>query len=148
MADLVTLAKNHLESLAKGDWSAYRKALTDNAIYEEEATHRRVEGAEEYVKLIKGWSNAFPDMKATIKDSIAARDAVVLEVEWEGTHKGPLAGPQGVIPPTGRHGKLPAMVVFRFEGEKIRETRQYFDLMTLLNNLGVLPQPQAPAPAK
>ncbi len=146
MADLVAIAKDHLEALAKGDWSTYRNGLTDNAVYDEEATQRRVQGADDYIKRIKEWKSAFPDMKATVKEAIAARDAVVLEVEWQGTHKGAFTGPMGSIPATGRQGKLPAMVLFRFEGEKIRETHHYFDLMTMLRDLGVMPQPQAAPP--
>lgn len=148
MANLIALAKSHLEAMSKQDWKAYRNALTDDAVYEEESTQRRVQGADQYVRVIQEWSKAFPDVRATIKDSFATQDAAILELEWEGTHRGQLAGPFGVIPPTGRQGKVPAMIVFRFDGEKIRETRHYFDLLRLLDNLGVIPRPQPPAASK
>jgi hypothetical protein len=41
---------------------------------------------------------------------------------------------------TNKRAKVPAVVVQRFDGDKMREIRHYFDLMTLLAQLGVLPQ--------
>ncbi len=143
----IDIATRHLDALARGDWATYRNALTDGAVYDEEATRRLVQGADKYVETIKAWKTAFPDLKAAVKQTVASGDAVVCEVEWTGTHKGVLSGPMGTIPATGRSGKTPAMLLFRFDGDRIRETRHYFDLMTLLSQLGVMPQPGAqPSP--
>jgi steroid delta-isomerase-like uncharacterized protein len=147
MAKLIEIAKQHLDALAKGDWKSYRSMLTEGAVYEEEATQRRVQGADRYVDAIKPWKNAFPDMKVKIKEIIASGDAVVAEVEWEGTNQGELAGPFGTIPPTKRHGKLPGVIMMRFDGDKIRETHVYFDLMTLFQQMGAMPQPSAAQPS-
>jgi predicted ester cyclase len=59
------------------------------------------------------------------------------EVLWEGTHTGLLKGPFGEIPATGKRGSVNAVQIFHFEGDKIRELRHYFDLMTVLNQIGV-----------
>ncbi len=141
--NLVDLAKKHLEALGKQDWKTYRAMLTDRVIYEEEPTQRRIEGADPFVDVVKKWQQAFPDLHANIKQLLASGDAVVAEIEWEGTHRGQLDGPFGPIPPKGAHGKVPAVVVMRFDGDKIRECRQYFDLMTLLRNIGAVPRPAA-----
>lgn len=144
----IDLARQHLDAIGKGDWKAYRAGLTDDAVYEEEATQRRIEGADRYLDAIKAWKTAFPDMKAKVKEAFASGDAVVAELEWEGTHRGQLSGPMGTIPPTNRSGKLPAVLLARFDGDKIRETHHYFDLMTLLRQLGIGPQPPAQQPTK
>ena len=34
------LAKKHIEALTKGDWSTYRAMMSENAVYDEEATFR------------------------------------------------------------------------------------------------------------
>jgi len=143
----VDIVKKHLDDLAKGDWSSFRGVLTDNAVYEEEATRRRIQGADKYVDTIKTWKTAFPDFKAKVKECVGSGDAVVCELEWSGTHKGPLSGPMGTIPATNRAGTLPAMIMYRFDGDRIRECHHYFDAMTLLMQLGVMPQaPQPTAP--
>jgi predicted ester cyclase len=99
-----------------------------------------VQGADEIVRAVEPWLRAFPDLQARIRDTVASSDALVVELEWTGTHKGPLAGPSGPIPPTGKAGKLTAVQVVRFDGDRIREIRHYFDLLSLLRQLDYAPQ--------
>jgi steroid delta-isomerase-like uncharacterized protein len=141
------ILRKHLEAFANNDWTTYKSILTDDAVYDEEATQRVAKGPDQIVKLVQGWKNAFPDLKATIKHTVATGDAVVTEIEWEGTHKGTLQGPMGQIAATGKRGKVAAVQVVRFDNGKIREVRHYFDLMTVLAQLGVSPRPAA-APAQ
>lgn len=133
------------KAFLQGDWKTYKQLLSDRPIYEEEATGRRVTGADEIINAIEPWRRAFPDLDQKVKEIIATGDALVAEVEWSGTHKGPLAGPFGTIPATNRYGKTPAVMVVRFDGERVREMRHYFDLLTLLRQIGVAPQIGAPA---
>jgi steroid delta-isomerase-like uncharacterized protein len=129
-----------LKAFMQGDWKTYKQFLSDGASYEEEATGRHVNGADEIVKTIEPWRRAFPDVNGKVKEAIAAGDAIVAEIEWTGTHKGALSGPFGTIAATNRQTKLPAVMVCRFDGEKIREMRHYFDLLSLLVQLGIAPQ--------
>ena len=138
------ILRKQLDAFVKGDWNTYKSLLTDNAIYDEEATRRLVRGPDQVVKTVQIWKKAFPDLKATIKSMVATGDAVVAEIEWEGTQTGPLDAPTGQIPPSGKHGKVMAVQVARFDNGKIRELRHYFDLMTVLMQLGVAPRPSAP----
>ena len=68
-------------------------------------------------------------------------------MEWTGTNNGPLSGPFGTIQPTGKVGKVAAAQVACFEEDKICEIHHYFDLMTVLRQMGVGPQPEARAGA-
>lgn len=129
-----------LKAFCDGDWSTYKQLLADGAVYEEEATTRRITGADEIVRAVQPWKNAFPDMGFKLKEAIGSGDAVVCEVEWTGTHKGALIGKMGNIPPTGKTARVPAVLVVRFDGERIRESRHYFDLLSLLAQLGITPQ--------
>jgi steroid delta-isomerase-like uncharacterized protein len=129
-----------LEAFSSADWKTYKAQLKENAVYEEEPTGRRAEGREAIIKLVEPWRRAFSDVQATIKEVIASGDALVVELEWSGTQDGPLVGPFGTIPPSGRKGKLPAVQVVRFDSGQIRELRHYFDLLSMLRQLGVAPQ--------
>jgi steroid delta-isomerase-like uncharacterized protein len=140
---LIDIVKNQLVSFANSDWASYRKTVTDDVIYEEEGTARKVTGADEYMKLLKEWKSAFPDAKANIKEIIATGDAVVAEVEWQATHKGAMPGAGGKIPPSNKSVRVPAVLVTRFDGDKTSSVHHYFDLVTLLRQIGVqLPQMQ------
>jgi ketosteroid isomerase-like protein len=41
------------------------------------------------------------------------------------------------IPATGRHGEVRAVQVFEFEDGKVKKLRSYFDLLTVLTQLGI-----------
>lgn len=136
-----------LDAFTAGDWKRYKSYLADEATYEEEATGRRAVGGDAIVQVIEPWKRAFPDIAYSVKDTIGSADALVLEIEWTGTHLGPLVSPFGTIPPTKKFGKTPAVQVARFDGEKIRELRHYFDMLSLLRQMGLAPGVGATAPS-
>jgi hypothetical protein len=64
-------------------------------------------------------------------------NTVVVELTWRGTHTGPLQTPRGVIASTGKTINVRACQVIELSGDKTKAVRQYFDLGTLLQQLGV-----------
>jgi len=143
VADKIQLAKQNVEAFGKGDWASFKAPLSADSVYEELATQRRVQGPDAVVELSKGWRQAFPDAKGTITKAVESGDTVVLEIIWEGTHNGELKSAMGSIPATYKRVKIPAVEVVTFKGDKIAETKHYFDLMTLLGQIGALPTPAA-----
>jgi len=141
MTDKVQLAKQGIEAFSAGDWEKFKAPLRPDAVYEELATQRRIQGADQIVEATKGWKEAFPDSKGTITKVIESGDSVVLEVVWEGTHTGELVSAMGTIPPTYKRSKVQAVQVVTFKGDKVAETKHYFDLMTILAQIGALPTP-------
>ena len=81
-----------------------------------------------------------PDVKGTVTNAVATGNTVVLEVTWQGTHTGPLQSPTGTIPATGRQQTTRASWVQNFDGGKIKESRHYFDMLSFMQQLGLLPQ--------
>jgi predicted ester cyclase len=55
-----------------------------------------------------------------------------------GTHLGDLQG----VPPTGKRVEAPGSVFYRIVGGKIVEFRGQLDVMSLMQQLGVIPTPQ------
>src|SRR4029077_15257130 len=139
--DKTRQAKEGVEAFSAGDWERFKAPLSSDAVYEELGTQRRVQGPDAIVELSKGWRKAFPDAKGTITKAIESADTVVLEIIWEGTQTGELVGAQGSIPPTRKRVRIPAVQVVSFKGDKVAETKHYFDQMTMLAQLGVLPAP-------
>src|SRR6266571_3601820 len=139
--DKIKLAKEGIEAFSAGDWERFKAPLSADATYEELATQRKVQGPDQIVEASKGWREAFPDSKGTITKVTEGADAVVLEITWQGTHTGDLVSPMGTIPPSRKRVNLPAVQIVRFKGDKVVETRHFFDLMTLLAQIGALPMP-------
>jgi steroid delta-isomerase-like uncharacterized protein len=137
----VQLAKQNIEAFNKGDWETFRAGLTPDFVYQELATQRRTQGPDAIVELSKGWRKAFPDVKGTIQKAVEGDDTVVLEIVWDGTQSGELASAMGPIPPSYKRATTPAVQVVTFRGDKIAETKHYFDLMSLLVQIGAMPAP-------
>jgi steroid delta-isomerase-like uncharacterized protein len=139
--DRIAIAKREMDYFNAGDWIGYTEVHTTDAVYDEAATGRCALGMDETLAILKAWREAYPDLKSTITNIVADGETVVVELIWTGTHTGPLAGPFGVIPPTGKRGMIRAVEVFVFSGDKIKETRHYFDVLSMLAQIGALPAP-------
>ena len=137
--DLITIARNSIEAFNAGDWERARALMTPDGVYDEKGTQRRIQGTDQFIETSRAWKTAFPDARGTITNALASGSMVVLEIMWEGTHTGPLATPGGEIPASGKRVTLPAVQVLSFAGDKIAETRHYFDMMTMMQQLGVVP---------
>jgi steroid delta-isomerase-like uncharacterized protein len=144
MANVIAIAKAAVTAYNEKDWNKTRDMLAADAVYDEKATNRRLEGAGQIIEALQGWANAFPDSKATFICEFAIDDTAVLELVWKGVHTGPLLTPTGAIPASNKPMEVPACEVFRIEGEKIRSLSHYFDMLTLLKQVGAM---QGAAPA-
>lgn len=138
--DAVKVARENVEAFTAGDWKRFKAALAPDSVYEELGTQRRIKGAEEITQAIQGWKKAFPDAKGTVKNAVASGDTVTLEITWEGTQTGPLEGPQGTIPASGKRTKVEAVQVVRVKNDKIKENRHFFDMLGLLRQIGAAPK--------
>jgi steroid delta-isomerase-like uncharacterized protein len=136
MANVIEIAKAEVTAYNEKDWNKTRDMLSADAMYDEKATHRRLEGAGQIIEVFQGWANAFPDSKATFIREFASDNTAVLELVWKGVHSGPLQTPTGTIPASNKPIEVPACEVFRIEGEKIKSVTHYFDLLTLLKQIG------------
>ena len=137
--DLTKISRDYIEAFNAAKWDRVKEIVTSNSLYIEAGTQRRIQGADAIVIALQGWKRAFPDVKGKITNAISTGSNVVLEITWEGTHTGPLEGPGGTIAATGKRQVTPSAMVILFEGDKIRESRHYFDMMTLLQQIGAVP---------
>ena len=136
---MVKIAREQVDAFNSGDWERLEAGLAADASYNELATQRKVDGPEKIVELFQGWKTAFPDAAGTVTSAIASGSTAVLEVTWKGTHTGPLGTAEGTIPASGKSQETPAAFFFTFAGGKIKESRQYFDSLTLLKQIGAQP---------
>ena len=87
--------------------------------------------ADRYLQQWRG----FPDFKVRVRKIVAEETHyVVAENEWRGTHRGPFFG----IPPTGKKAKVRACVLWEFRGSRLRAETVYYDLATVLSQIGAI----------
>ncbi len=134
---MIDAAKAPTIAYGKKDWEAARAAIAPDFFYDEVATHRKMEGVDQVIACWKEWATAFPDSTATFHNALVSGNTVVVEVTWHGTHTGPLQTPGGQIAATGKPIEIRACQVVEIAGGKAKSERQYFDMATLLKQLGV-----------
>ena len=143
MADLTAIAREAIEAFNASDWERTKAIMTPDYLYNEVGTQRSIQGPEAVVSALQGWKEAMPDATGTVTNAFASGNTVTLEITWEATHTGPLEGPMGTIPASGKLQVTPAAWILTFEGEKIKESHHYFDMLALLAQIGVIPGQRA-----
>jgi steroid delta-isomerase-like uncharacterized protein len=134
---LIDIAKGPNNGYDKKDWEAVRASVAPDVHYDEMATHRSVQGVDEFIAILQAWAKAFPDSRATYHKAIESGNTVVLELTWVGTHSGPLQTPDGSLAATGKPIKVAACMIVEIGGEKVKSLRHYFDLATLMQQVGI-----------
>jgi steroid delta-isomerase-like uncharacterized protein len=138
MSSVIETAKAAVIAYNEKNWDKARATLVEKGVYDEKATGRRLQGMNQIIEAWQGWAKAFPDSKATFVAEYAAGDTAVLELVWKGVHTGPLQMPGGTIPPSNKAIEVPACQVVKVEGGKAQTVSHYFDLATLLRQIGAL----------
>jgi steroid delta-isomerase-like uncharacterized protein len=95
------------------------------------------------LEVVKQWLTmflaAFPDGQYTIEDVVAEEDRVVARTTFNGTHQAEMQG----IPATGTAVSMPSITIFRLDNGKIAEGWLANDNLGMMQQLGVIPRPQA-----
>jgi steroid delta-isomerase-like uncharacterized protein len=97
--------------------------------------HRIYAGPEEVARRYRALWATFPDLKVEMRRIVSVQeDAAVSEHTLSGTQRGSLFG----VPPTGRHVEVDTAVVWDIVDGRIRGETVYFDVATMLRQIGHL----------
>lgn len=95
-------------------------------------------GLKKHIAMIR---KGFPDLRFSCDDILAERNEVVIHWRASGTHRETFLG----LAPTNRSGTVTGTSIFRLERGQISEMWSDWNLLTLLEQLGLatIPQQQA-----
>jgi steroid delta-isomerase-like uncharacterized protein len=96
-------------------------------------------GRETIKAIIGGARSALPDVTFTIHDLIAERDRVTARLTFTATHQGEFMG----APPSGRRIKVDGAAIYRLSGGRIAEIWNFTDMLGMMQQLGLIPVPEA-----
>jgi steroid delta-isomerase-like uncharacterized protein len=119
----------------KGDKQAMRDLIADKCRYHD-PVFPGVENVEQHITACR---NAFPDLSFTTEDMIGERNEVVVHWTVRGTQRGPFLGVQ----PTNRACTVSGTSITRIQGGKIVEHWADWNVMTLMEQLGVAAAPRS-----
>ena len=133
----------HNKALARRSWELLDDPDVLDEVYASDLVwhepDRDVRGAEDARQFFGVYKSAFPDMSATVEDVVAEGDEVVTRVTIGGTHQGEV---EEFGPPTGRRVEVQGITIHRIEGGKIVEEWNSYDNMSLMQQLGLVPEQQ------
>jgi ketosteroid isomerase-like protein len=134
------------EAAEKVDINGWVGAFTPDGTFADMSTgitYRGPSGPTGIGHLVEVYARAFPDMHRELYRFFSVGDVVIVELALQGTHKGPLATPMGVIPPTGKRMDAPCCDVFRVVDGKIQLFNCYPSGSVIFAQLGILANIQA-----
>jgi predicted ester cyclase len=91
---------------------------------------------------------AFPDGVIAFTSTLLSDSGAAVEIEFTGTHTGPLASPEGTIPPTGRKVRLQSASILQIRDGLIASEHVYLDPAQMAAQLGLagdVDTPDAPS---
>ena len=139
MSEARDLAEAHVRAFNERAWSEAAEIYAPDLVVVEPAGTTR--GIDEFLGHAQGFAAAFPDSQMKVTTIIESGNHVVVEGVYTGTQTGPLATPQGEVPPTGRPLQLPICLVLEAAAGRIASNHVYCDRMTFAAQLGLLPEP-------
>ena len=132
MPDNSAIGEAIFESWEKRDFTAIVEKMVDDVVVNAPGS-AELKGTAAAKDWYASWAMACPDGVAGAKCVGATKDTAVMEGVYAGTNTGMF----GSFPPTGRTVSLPWTNVYRFNSTgKIVNVSAYFDLVTLLTQLG------------
>lgn len=120
------------------DIPGWVNCFTEDGTFTDESINVTYKGPKELGETVVNFGAAFPDMHRELYHFYLSGDMVVVELALQGTHKGPLRMPAGVIPATGKRMDAPCCDVFHMVNGKIKAFRCYPSATVMLAQLGVL----------
>jgi len=89
-------------------------------------------GRENIKQALVAWRSAFPDIRFSIDDEIAAGDRVVIRWTLDATHGGEFRG----APPTGKKVRMDGVAIYRIVDGQIVQHWAYGDYVGFFQQLG------------
>ena len=101
-------------------------------------------GPESIRRAVTMLRTAFPDLRYTIEEVIVESETTAARWTARGTHQGPLVGPMGSIPATGRPVTFQGITMGRVVDGKAGASWVLMDQLGLVRKLSNTPAAQAP----
>jgi steroid delta-isomerase-like uncharacterized protein len=107
----------------------------DNCVYEDVTFGVVTRGKSELRGFAEATFKAIPDFNMEVTSRSVAGDRASMEWVMTGTHKGDFPG----LPATGKRFSVRGASIVEVQGAKIRRVSDYWDAVTLMRQIGLLP---------
>ena len=145
MVALEDVGKRWVDAFNNKDIHALMALYADDSVNAQPHLMAPLKGKHAIQEDLEHFLKAFPDGRMEATTVAAKGDTLAMEWTFSGTHKAALVGgPTGPIPATNKKVMLKGAEFTRHDAQGlIVDERGYFDLMSFMMQLGLVPQPQA-----
>ena len=139
--DSGAVVRKFFEAMNGQDLDQVASLASEDVEFVDVAAGEEIHGREQWRQYCGRYLKGFPDMRLELTNLVATDDSAFVEAIARGTHDGALESPAGEIPPTGRKIEVKFCLVVRVRDGEIVDSREYYDAMTLMTQLGLMPEP-------
>jgi steroid delta-isomerase-like uncharacterized protein len=125
------------EVWSKGRLEVIDELIADDFVATVVGAPEQIRGRQGFREFVVMYRKAFPDLRLTTDEQIAAGETVVTRWTATGTNEGELMG----MPATGKQATTAGININRVAGGKLVQGWGLFDQLGLLQQLGAVPEP-------
>jgi steroid delta-isomerase-like uncharacterized protein len=108
--------------------------FTDDIVYEDAAMGVVTHGKDELRAFAQSFFSTFPDIQFTLTSTLVTGNRAAIEWTGMGTHKGDMPG----MPATNKRATFRGVSIMELQDGKIKRNTDYWDLATLMKQLGFI----------
>jgi steroid delta-isomerase-like uncharacterized protein len=124
-----------VDAFVANDYERVAATLGEDCIFDDVASGEIATRQEAVMDAFKKWQSAFPDVSISPLGIVSTERGAAGEFLARGTQTGPL----GEIPPTGKSMDVRFSLIAELEDGRITAMREYYDALTLMTQLGLVP---------
>ncbi len=143
MADIRALVEEHYRCVNEGDFDADTEVFHPDVVTQHPGVPP-MHGIAAFHEFVRAFRTGVPDLTLSLDRAYEAADAIIVEGTFRGTNTGPLKGPGGQTPATGRAFTLDFCDIFEIRDRKVTTHRVYYDQLSFLGQLELNPQSGRP----
>jgi steroid delta-isomerase-like uncharacterized protein len=141
MQEIKEVARRAIEDPWRGKLEEVLELVDDSYVGRAPGLPEPIRGKEGLREFLNAYMTAFPDGSLTVDEIIAEGDLVAARWTARGTNTGELMG----IPATGRQVTITGMTFSRIVDGKLREDWNTWDSLSMMQQLGAVPEMSAAA---
>ena len=134
------LVRSYVDTYNSGDAAGLGVFYAEDVILQDPMSPEPTKGRDALVATAAAFRTAFPDMVWTVTgEPVEGNGALAWELHASGTMTGPMPGPGGEIPATGKSFAVDMAIFWTLGADDlITEERAYFDATGMLAQLGLM----------
>jgi uncharacterized protein (TIGR02246 family) len=139
MANMKKLAENVQKAWDNQDMNALVQLYAEDAVMYMPGEAEPIRGRKAIEENQATYLRAMPDMTVKFTTIVIQGNYIAFEGIFMGTFTGPLASPEGDIPPTGRGVKAGFVFIAKVNADGfVEKDRTYFDNLDFMKQLGLI----------